>query len=99
MATVSDRDDLAKVLASRATEPRTPFPHEYVVAERILTSDWLATHDAEVRADERRRCVEAIEAEHPEAKTTTCRCRACDVARSAIRVVSGLGGEEVEGRG
>lgn len=51
MSEQADRDALAEVLASRSHEPREPFPHEYLAADLILDSDWLAQRDRRVRAE------------------------------------------------
>lgn len=40
-----ERDEVAQLLASRSNEQRDPFPHEYVVADLILSSDWLAKRE------------------------------------------------------
>lgn len=46
-----------------------PTLEVWVVVRRLLASDWLAAHDAQVRREERERIAQAIEALEEQSKT------------------------------
>jgi hypothetical protein len=48
---LADPDPLAALIASRSAEPRVPFPHERLLADRIISSDWLADLIREAQAE------------------------------------------------
>ena len=50
---------------SRADEGTISAAGASIIAKAILSSEWLAAHDAEVRADERERVAEKVAAAAP----------------------------------
>lgn len=56
---MSERDKLAELVADYYDN------HPDVIADEILASEWLAQHDADLRAAERARIARAIESHAP----------------------------------